>query len=121
MDDEFEGVEHAVEHGGVDPESASLWDNEEALDALRAERQVKTEESYEQMTKRLFEEASPLAAQRIIHIAVKGANENTALAAARYITDKMYEGELGGAKPLWEKIVYEAVSQAELHANAERS
>jgi cyclophilin family peptidyl-prolyl cis-trans isomerase len=93
------------------------WDSDEALENLKMERQVNPDLDNERLTKKLFDEASPLAAQTIINLALHGTNENTRLNAARYITDKVYDGDGGPTRSRWEELVGEAVSDAELHAN----
>jgi hypothetical protein len=76
------------------------WDSDEALENLKMERQVNPDLDNERLTKKLFDEASPLAAQTIINLALHGTNENTRLNAARYITDKVYDGDGGPTRSL---------------------
>ena len=114
-DEGHDEVEASAEGLGM----SSLWDSDDAIAALKMERIVTGDsETNEQLTKRILEQAGPLAAQRIVHIAAHGTNENTALRAATYITDLVYGDDSGRAsKATWELFVAEAVSQAELHAN----
>ena len=114
--DEFDEVQAAARAADAGPER-SLWDSDEAISSLREERII-TNESSEKMARRLLEQAAPLAAGRIIHLAMHSSNDNTSLAASRYITDKLYEDQTGAATSTWEKMLARAVSDVELHANA---
>lgn len=114
-DDEV--VSLAAKAGTPDP-SKSIWDTNDAVESLVMERQVTKTTSNEDLTKELLSAAAPMAAQRIIHIALHDPNGNTALRAATYITDKAYGDE--SAKPgksLWEEMVGTVVSDLEVHAN----
>lgn len=95
------------------------WDSDEQLDFLKMERQVNPTEQLtdEGLTKKLLSEAAPLAAQRIIHIATHGSNENTSLRAAQYVVDTLLAGDSGGAKSKIEELLGDVVSQAEIFAN----
>lgn len=94
------------------------WDSDEALESLKMERSIKPEESNEQLTRRLLEEAGPLAAQSIIHLALHANNENTRLNASKYVTDTLIGADASGpAKQKWEDLVGEAISEAEVYAN----
>lgn len=119
--DEFDEVMKAAEAADpADTHNQSIWDTDDAVSLLRAERTI-TDENPEQMAKRLLEQAAPLAAGRIIHIALHSSNDNTSFAAARYITDLMYEGAgSGDGKAKWEKMLAEAVDEVELAANKGR-
>jgi hypothetical protein len=101
----------AAENGA--PEE-SVWDEEDAIESLTMERSIH-DETNEQLTKRLLEEAAPMAAQSIIHIALHDTNGNTRLRAAQYIADKVYadDSTKSGAAP-WEELVGSVVSEAEL-------
>jgi hypothetical protein len=103
----------AASSGAPDPE-ASPWDSDDAIESLTQERTIYNETN-EQLTKRLLEEAAPMAAQSIIHIAVHDPNGNTRLRAAQYIADKVYgdDSEKSG-KSGWEQLVGSVVSEAEL-------
>lgn len=94
------------------------WDSDEALQNLKMEKTLRPDETYEELTRRLLEEASPQAAQSIIHLALHGTNENTRLNAAKYITDSLIGNDANGpTKQKWEELVADAVSDAEVHAN----
>jgi hypothetical protein len=119
-EDEFDEVRRAADaarQSSQDPES-SIWDEDDAIASLRMERSVQGDESPESMAKRLLAQAAPLAAGKIIHIAMHSTNDNTAFAAAKYITDLQFEGTTGTGKDVWEKILGDAVSKLEVHANA---
>ena len=116
--DEFiENTRKAAQQGASEPED-SIWDSDEAFESLKMERTVHPEESYEQMTKRIVEQAGPAAAQAIVHLALHSANDNTRLNAAKYITDKFYgdDNDKSGLAT-WERLVASAVKSLESHAN----
>lgn len=98
---------------------SSLWDDDNALEALKLERTVHGDETNEQLVKRMLDEAAPRAVQSIMKIAFFGANENTKLNAAKYIVDRVLDTQDGAHKAKWEEMVGDMVSEAELLANAE--
>ena len=100
-----------------DSDDEDVWSSEDAFETLRMERTVHPDETPEQMTKRILEQAGPAAATSIVHIALHSTNDNTRLNAAKYITDLVYADDSGKAKAPWEDLVAEVISQAELHAN----
>ena len=79
-------------------ENEALWDSDEAIESLKMERALHTDETNENLTRRLLEEAAPSAAQSIIHMALHSANDNTRLRAATYITDKLLDAEASTTK-----------------------
>lgn len=102
---------------GGGPES--MWDRDDAVEGLKMERTVHTDESPEEMTKRMIEEAGPLAAASIIHLALHSQNDNTRFNASKYIADKLYGDESGkSGKSPWEELMADVVSSAELIANS---
>ena len=109
-----EATYHAADEGTP---TESPWDSDDAVDSLRMERTIYNE-SNEQLTKRLLEEAGPMAAKAILHIAMHDSNGNTRLRAATYIVDRAYGDDSSkSGKALWEQMVGDVVSDAELHAN----
>ena len=96
---------------------SSLWDNDAAFDSLKMERAVRPDETPEQMTRRLLEQAAPQAALSIIQIALSSSNDNTRFKAASYITDKIYDDTAAATKAKWEDLVGDVVDQAEMYAN----
>jgi hypothetical protein len=65
------------------------WVPDDALANLKMERTVNPDEDDNSLTRRLFQQAAPLAAQAIIHVAVHGTNERTKLTAAQYVVDRV--------------------------------
>lgn len=97
---------------------SGIWDSDDAISALKMERTVHPDESSEQMTRRMLEEAAPLAAQSIIHLALHSGNDNTRLNASKYITDTVLDPAANGTnKQVWEDMIGDVVSQAEIFAN----
>jgi hypothetical protein len=92
------------------------WDSDEALSALTEERRVLHGDSItdEQYTRKLLEAAAPAAAAKIIHIGQSSQNDNTALAANRFIVEYVLEAETEGGKAGWEKLLGEVVDTAEI-------
>lgn len=101
------------EYDPTDPK----WDSDEALENLKMERSLNSDLSNADLAKKLLDEASPFAAQTVIHLALHAANENTRLNAAKYITDKLYDDGTSNTKPTWEKLIGNVVSDAEVYAN----
>ena len=107
--------------GNVGPDGEP-WVTDEAFDNLVMERVVNPAESAEELTMRLFREASPVATQGIIHLALKGASERVRFEAQKYIVDRTV-GRIGDAKPdtdasqSWEKFMSEVIKDTEAHAN----
>ena len=97
------------------------WDTDEALESLKMERDVNGELTNEQMTRKILEDAAPLAATKIVHIALHSQNDNTSLAAAKYITDYMLQDQTADGKATWEQLLGEVVSEAEVYANSTSS
>jgi hypothetical protein len=93
------------------------WNSDQTLENLKMERSVRPEETNEQMTRRLLEEAAPAAAQSIIHLALHSPNDNTRLNAAKYVTDSLLESDSSGGKAKWEELIGTAVSEVEVYAN----
>jgi hypothetical protein len=106
----------AAAAGHTSPDE-SLWSSDEALDALRMERTVHGNETPVEQTNRMLRDAGPMAAASIINIALHSANDNTRFNAAKYITDWSRETE-GAGGAAWEDLVAEAISKAEVFANA---
>jgi hypothetical protein len=107
----FNGPEESGEPSG------SIWDNDDAIEAIKMERAVNPDETNEDMAKRLFQESIAPVAQSMIHIALHSQNDNTRLNAGKFITEFVLGEKASGAKAKWEELVGEAVSEAELHAN----
>lgn len=101
-----------------DTKDDSIWDADDALASVQMDRTAFPEKSNEQLTKEILDAAGPAAAQSIVHLALHATNENTRLAASRYVTDRYYDDAATTAKPLWEKLVADAVSDVELYANS---
>jgi hypothetical protein len=99
-----------------DPES-SVWDSDDAFESLKMERSVQGDEKPDEMAMRILKEAAPMAAASIVHIALHSANDNTRLAAGRYVVDLAREADVNGQEG-WESLVADVVSSAELMANA---
>lgn len=97
-----------------------IWDSAEAIESLKMERSVHPEETNETLTKRILEQAAPMAAQSIVHLALHSTNDNTRLNAAKYVTDRLLDAETESGKAVWERMMAEVISDAELHANTER-
>jgi hypothetical protein len=102
-----------------DPDNESIWDADDALASVQMDRDVFPEKSNEQLTKEILDAAGPGAARSIVQLSLHGTNENTRLAAAKYVTDLYFGDQTSGTQPLWEKLVAEAISDVELHANAD--
>ena len=93
------------------------WDSDAALENVKMERSVRGDMTNEQLTRQILEDAGPMAAQSIVHLAIHGTNENTRLNAARYVTDNLINEGASNAKQKWEELLGDAISDAELHAN----
>lgn len=109
--------EESAETGESSSEGSSLWDNQDVLDSLAMEKQLHPEEDEPAMAKRFFTEAMPQIAQKMVNLALYAANDNTALAAGKYITDLVILDQTGASKAKWEELLGEAISDVELHAN----
>jgi hypothetical protein len=105
------------ESGNSDSGSGSLWDNPNSFDALKMEKELHPEEDEVAMAKRFFTEAMPQVAQKMVNLALYAANDNTALAAGKYITDLVILDQSGSSKAKWEELLGDAISEVELHAN----
>jgi hypothetical protein len=103
-----------------DPEMSaeSIWDNEDALESLKMERELHPEETYEDTAKRLFRESMPQIAMNLIDVALHSQNDNTRVAASKYISDLVLVDQQGGTKAKWESLLGEAIDEVELAANA---
>ena len=107
----------AAEAGDPGDPEESLWDSQDALDSLKMERTVVGDETPADQTKRMLEEAGPMAAASIIHVALHSNNDNTRFAASRFIIEHNREEGVGEGV-FWEKLVADVVSGAELLANS---
>ena len=108
----------ADERDNEDNNSPSLWDSDQAFDDLKQDRTVYPDETPEQMVRRMMEENAPMAAQRIFHIAMNSHNDNTSLSASKFIVEMVTNPDNGPTKAIWEKLVGDMVSEAEVTANA---
>lgn len=121
--DNFDGNNHFSNSDDDDalPSSSpsnQYWDSDEALESLKMERSIRTEETNEQLTRRILEENGPAAAMSIVHIALHSQNDNTRLNAAKYIVDHITGEDTNAARQSWEDLVGDVVSQAEIFANS---
>jgi hypothetical protein len=64
------------------------WSHDDALAALNLERDMRPEETPEELTKRIFREGAPVAASRIVRVALTSPNERVAMDASKYIIDR---------------------------------
>ena len=96
------------------------WDSDDALSFLKMEKSVQGDESNEALTKRLLEEAAPVAAMSIINLARSSGNDNTRLNASKYIIDTLLTDQNVGGKQPWEDMMADMVDQAELLANNQK-
>jgi len=115
-EDYLDRTEAASRAGAPGGPEQSLWDSDDALSSLKMERTVQGDETPTDQTKRMLEEAGPMAAASIIHVALHSANDNTRLSAARYIVDFNREAGVGEGI-YWESLVADVIGNAELLAN----
>jgi hypothetical protein len=102
-----------------DHEPSSEWDTDEALAALKMERDVAGDMTNEALTRKIIDEAGPLAAQSLVHLALHSQNENTRARCASEIV-KMVTDDVdskGGA--VWEDMLADAMKKVEAHANGD--
>lgn len=104
---------------GQDGPPSGEWDSDEALSFLTMEKSVHNDTDNEAMTKRLLTEAAPMAALSIINLSRSSANDNTRLAASKYIVDTLLQGDGGEEDPLM-GLVGAVVKKAEEFANEGR-
>lgn len=116
-EDFLDRTRRASDAGGSARADDNPWDSADALESLRMEQSVRPDETPEQMAKRILQEAAPMAAQRMVHIAMHSANDNTSLNASKYITDLVYSDDSGKVKAPWEELMAEVIDQMELEAN----
>jgi hypothetical protein len=116
MSDEHE-FPSEEEENGPEMSAESLWDNEEALSSLKMEKHLHPEETYEDTAKRLFRESMPQIAMSLIDTALHSQNDNTRVAAGKYISDLVLVDQQGGAKATWEELLGDAVDKVEIEAN----
>ena len=107
----------ASESGHPGAPEDSVWDSDDAFESLKMERSVQGDEKPDEMAMRILKEAAPMAAASIVHIALHSGNDNTRLAAGRYIVDIAREVDATGVEG-WEAMVADVVSSAELMANS---
>lgn len=96
------------------------WIPESAYAALNLERSVNPDETHEAIARRIFKEHAPIAAARIAQLASHSTNEQVALKAAQYITDRVL-GKVGDDQssvtdPL-QQFLDDMARNAENHAN----
>lgn len=105
------------------PTSPDDWDVEAALqDAVK--NQTLLNQSYEDQTRNVIEEAAPAAAQSICGLALYSTNERIRLDAAKYVCDRVLgrigdEKQSGATAPL-EALLADVVQTAETLANGGR-
>jgi hypothetical protein len=116
-DDESEDYPTSFEPNGPEMSAESIWDNDEALESLKMEKHLHPEETYEDTAKRLFRESMPQIAMSLIDTALHSQNDNTRVAAGKYISDLVLVDQQGGTKAKWEEMLGEAISKVEIHAN----
>lgn len=87
-------------HDEIDPDLAAL------IESAEMERTVHPDESHIERTKRILEEAAPVAAMSIVQLSRQAANENLRYRASTYILDRVLGVEKGasGIKPVWEEV-----------------
>jgi hypothetical protein len=64
------------------------WVPDEALAGLRMERQVRSDESDEEVARRIFLENLPVAALAIVHLAQHSGTERVRLDASKYVVER---------------------------------
>lgn len=114
---DFNSQFSSPEESGESSSGGSLWDNDDAVESLKMERELHPEEDEVALSKRLFTEAMPQIATKMVNLALYSVNDNTALAAGKYISDLVLMDQGGSTKAKWEELLGEAVSEVELHAN----
>lgn len=96
------------------------WVSDTAMEALNLERSVHPNETSEDMARRIFKEHLPIAAQRIVHIALNSPNEKVALDASKYVVERVM-GKLGapdtGAEDPLQAFLDDVSSKVEAYAN----
>ena len=101
---------------GQDGPPSGAWDSDEALQFLTMEKSVHEDSGNEALTKRLLTEAAPMAAVSIINLSRSSGNDNTRLAASKYIVDRLLDGDGGEDDPL-ASLIGDVVKKAEEFAN----
>jgi hypothetical protein len=96
------------------------WISDEALAAVKMNKQLHPEESEIEMTRRVFRENSPMAAQAIAHMAIHSSNERVRLDSAKYVVERVLgkpgEENPHGRTPL-EALMDGIVTEVEQYAN----
>lgn len=118
-DDELYGTSSSP--SSVEASASDYWDSDEALEFLKADRMVNPYEamSTEQHTRKLLEDAAPLAAMSIINLAKSSGNDNTRLNAAKYIVDFQLQDQGANGKAKWEDMLGSIISEEEILGNSE--
>lgn len=92
------------------------WDSDEALEFLKQERTVFGAEdtlSNIELTRKLIEEAAPMAAMSMIHLSRHAMNENTRAGAAKWVVEFATQVQTEEGRAAWEKILPSVVQEAE--------
>ena len=104
------------------------WDPQRALQSMVLESNFENEPDLAKITQKMVTDASPMAAQRIIQIAMFSHDERRALDASKYIVDRVLGPvtnpsgageEITPLEALLGDVVVDMVSSAETHANQE--
>lgn len=90
--------------------------SQEALDALKMERQV-LEISHAEQVRNLLLEAAPSAALQIVALSQGAMNENIKFNAAKYLVDNVLDPNSETGKGLLEDIMGGLIKDAEALAN----
>jgi hypothetical protein len=84
------------------------WATNDALEELILDKSFDPNVTSEQSTRSILENNAPLAARRIVHIALYSSNDNTSLSASKYITDFVLQQE-GDTRAVWEQALGESI------------
>jgi hypothetical protein len=88
---------------------AKDWDPDAALESLRLESTVSTEETYAKTAQRLLEECTPAAVLAITHLAQHSTSERIRLEAAKCVLDRVL-GRVQDATPVGKEDPFKTIS-----------
>ena len=107
-----------------DTNSDQNWDSDEALEFLKMERSVHGDDdslSDVELTRKLIEQAAPMAAMSMIHLSRHAVSENTRMNASKWVVEMATNIQTEDGKAAWEKYLPEMVDEAEKIAHTTSS
>jgi len=108
------GPEDSMPSPNPDGEPSHEWDSDEALEFLQEERTVFGDGMTNvELTRKLIEDAAPMAAVSMIHLSRHAVNENTRMNASKWVVEMATNIETEDGKAAWEKMLPDVVHEAE--------